>query len=67
MKLVFIRFSVSRNIIVMFTSNTTQREKNLDFRLDTPDRVGTAGIHKIGLGVLLGLEDYVQFFSMLCT
>jgi 2-iminoacetate synthase len=27
-------------------------------RLDTPDRIGLAGMHKIGLGVLLGLEDW---------
>lgn len=29
-----------------------------DYRLETPDRAGKAGIHKIGLGVLLGLEDW---------
>lgn len=28
------------------------------YRLDTPDRLGTAGIHKIGLGCLLGLDDW---------
>jgi len=28
------------------------------FRLATPDRLGRAGIHRIGLGVLLGLEDW---------
>lgn len=27
-------------------------------RLDTPDRIGLAGMHKIGLGVLLGLDDW---------
>jgi 2-iminoacetate synthase ThiH len=52
MKLVFIRFSVSRNL----SSRCLQiphkgKKSNFDFRLDTPDRVGTAGIHKIGLGV----------------
>lgn len=31
---------------------------NFNYRLDAPDRVGQAGIHKIGLGVLLGLEDW---------
>jgi 2-iminoacetate synthase len=45
----------------------TREKSNFDFRLDTPDRVGTAGIHKIGLGVLL-LEDWrTNSFSMLCT
>lgn len=34
--------------------------KKADFfyRLETPDRLGLAGVHKIGLGVLLGLEDW---------
>jgi 2-iminoacetate synthase len=34
------------------------KKSNFDFRLDTPDRLGKAGIHKIGLGVLIGLEDW---------
>src|SRR5690606_8088221 len=34
------------------------KKSNFNFRLETPDRIGTAGIHKIGLGVLLGLEDW---------
>ncbi|CAM3490715.1 2-iminoacetate synthase ThiH [Sphingobacterium prati] len=34
------------------------KKSNFDYRLDTPDRIGQAGIHKIGLGVLLGLEDW---------
>lgn len=34
------------------------KKSNFDYRLETPDRVGEAGIHKIGLGVLLGLEDW---------
>jgi 2-iminoacetate synthase len=43
------------------------KKSNFDFRLETPDRVGTAGIHKIGLGVLLGLEDWRtdSFFNAL--
>ncbi|MFH2094071.1 MAG: 2-iminoacetate synthase ThiH [Bacteroidota bacterium] len=34
--------------------------KKMDYRyrLDTPDRIGNAGIHRIGLGTLLGLEDW---------
>ena len=34
--------------------------KKADFlwRLETPDRLGRAGAYKIGLGVLLGLEDW---------
>ena len=27
------------------------------FRLETPDRLGRAGIDKIGLGALIGLSD----------
>lgn len=34
------------------------KKSNFEYRLDTPDRLGQAGIHKIGLGVLLGLEDW---------
>lgn len=43
------------------------KKSNFDFRLETPDRVGKAGIHKIGLGVLLGLEDWRtdSFFNAL--
>ncbi|MFP9097948.1 2-iminoacetate synthase ThiH [Flavobacterium sp. RHBU_24] len=43
------------------------KKSNFDFRLETPDRVGKAGIHKVGLGVLLGLEDWRtdSFFNAL--
>jgi len=43
------------------------RKSNLEYRLDTPDRLGRAGIHKIGLGALLGLEDWRvdSFFTAL--
>jgi 2-iminoacetate synthase len=33
-------------------------KRNFRFRLETPDRLGQAGAYKIGLGVLLGLEDW---------
>lgn len=47
--------------------HTKGKKSNFDFRLETPDRVGSAGIHKIGLGVLLGLEDWRtdSFFNAL--
>ncbi|WP_292009055.1 2-iminoacetate synthase ThiH [Chryseobacterium sp.] len=43
------------------------KKSNFTFRLDTPDRIGKAGIHKMGLGVLLGLEDWRvdSFFNVL--
>lgn len=43
------------------------KKSNFYYRLDTPDRLGKAGIHKIGLGVLLGLEDWRtdSFFNAL--
>jgi 2-iminoacetate synthase len=43
------------------------KKSNFHFRLETPDRIGRAGIHKIGLGVLLGLEDWRvdSFFNAL--
>ncbi|MDQ3071648.1 MAG: 2-iminoacetate synthase ThiH [Bacteroidota bacterium] len=34
------------------------RKSNFEYRLEAPERIGNAGIHKIGLGVLLGLEDW---------
>ena len=34
------------------------KKSNFDYRLDTPDRLGKAGVHKMGLGVLIGLEDW---------
>lgn len=33
-------------------------KRNFDYRLETPDRLGRAGIKKIGLGALYGLEDW---------
>jgi len=34
------------------------KKSNFYYRLETPDRIGSAGMHKIGLAVLLGLEDW---------
>lgn len=34
------------------------KKSNFNYRLETPDRLGRAGVHKIGLGVLFGLEDW---------
>jgi 2-iminoacetate synthase len=34
------------------------KKSNFNYRLETPDRLGKAGVHKIGLGVLIGLEDW---------
>ena len=47
--------------------HTKGKKSNFEYRLETPDRIGTAGIHKIGLGVLLGLEDWRtdSFFNAL--
>lgn len=33
-------------------------KQDFDYRLETPDRLGRAGIKKIGLGALYGLEDW---------
>ncbi|MDR1458681.1 MAG: 2-iminoacetate synthase ThiH [Bacteroidales bacterium] len=33
-------------------------KRDYRWRLETPERLGEAGVHKIGLGVLLGLEDW---------
>lgn len=34
------------------------KKSNFQYRLETPDRLGRSGIHKMGLGVLIGLEDW---------
>lgn len=34
------------------------KKSNYDYRVETHDRLGKAGIHKMGLGVLFGLEDW---------
>lgn len=43
------------------------KKSNFYYRLDTPDRLGKAGVHKVGLGVLIGLEDWRtdSFFTAL--
>lgn len=41
------------------------RKRDFDYRLDTPDRLGLAGIHRIGLGVLIGLEDWRTDVTMM--
>ncbi len=43
------------------------KKSNFNYRLATPDRLGKAGVHKIGIGVLIGLEDWRtdSFFAAL--
>ncbi len=43
------------------------KKSNFSYRLQTPDRLGKAAIHKIGLGFLIGLEDWrtEAFFTAL--
>ncbi len=33
-------------------------KQNFDYRLETPDRLGRAGVKKVGLGALYGLDDW---------
>jgi len=42
------------------------KKSNFNWRLNTPDRLGEAGIHKIGIGVLIGLEDW-RTDSFMCA
>lgn len=42
------------------------KKSNFYNRLETPDRIGLAGMHKIGVGVLLGLEDW-RIDSFFCA
>ena len=34
------------------------KKSDYQYRIETPDRLGSAGVHKVGLGCLLGLEDW---------
>lgn len=34
------------------------KKSNFYYRLETPERLGQAGIYKIGMGILIGLEDW---------
>ncbi len=34
------------------------KKSDYTYRLETPDRLGKAGVHKVGLGALIGLEDW---------
>jgi 2-iminoacetate synthase len=49
------------------THHPKGKKSNFYYRLETPDRLGRAGIHKIGLGALIGLEDWRtdSFFTAL--
>ncbi|MFT6845559.1 MAG: 2-iminoacetate synthase [Flavobacteriales bacterium] len=40
------------------THHPKGKKSNFDYRLDTADRLGKAGVHKIGIGALFGLEDW---------
>lgn len=49
------------------THHPKGKKSNFYYRLETPDRLGRAGIHKIGLAALIGLEDWRtdSFFTAL--
>ena len=34
------------------------KKSNFSYRIETPERLGEVGVHKIGLGILIGLEDW---------
>jgi 2-iminoacetate synthase len=38
--------------------HTKGKKSNFSYRMETPERLGKAGAHKIGLGVLIGLDDW---------
>ncbi len=40
-------------------------KSNFEWRLDGFDRMGMAGVHKIGMGVLIGLEDWRTDVTMM--
>jgi 2-iminoacetate synthase len=42
----------------IYKANHCGPKADMNYRLDAPDRMGEAGIHKIGLGALMGLGDW---------
>jgi len=38
--------------------HTKGKKSNFSYRIETPERLGNAGVHKIGIGILIGLEDW---------
>lgn len=38
--------------------HTKGKKTNFEWRLETPERAGEAGIHQLGLGILLGLANF---------
>lgn len=42
------------------------KKSNFSYRIETPERLGRAGVHKMGLGVLIGLEDW-RMDSFFCA
>lgn len=49
------------------TYHPTGKKSDFRYRLETPERIGKSDMHKIGLGVLLGLENWRvdSFFTAL--
>lgn len=68
-------FGLNTVLVYQETYNTEEykthhpkgKKSNFNYRLETPDRLGRAGVHKIGLGALIGLEDWRtdSFFTAL--
>lgn len=46
------------NPVTYANHHTRGKKKNFSYRLESPERVAKAGVDKIGLGVLLGLDDW---------
>lgn len=42
-------------------------KSKFDWRIDTFDRMGRAGLHKMGLGILIGLEDWRTDVTLMAT
>ncbi len=42
-------------------------KSKFDWRVDTFDRMGRAGLHKMGLGILIGLEDWRTDVTLMAT
>jgi len=38
--------------------HTKGKKSNFSYRIGAPERLGKAGVHKIGIGILIGLEDW---------
>ena len=58
-------FQETYNHLHYKTYHPSGMKSRFDWRCDAPDRMGMAGVHKIGMGVLIGLEEWRTDVTMM--